>query len=81
MAERAKILYDNLELEIAHQEAAQRGDSETPEVDEQGRHVGMHFVAFVKEGGILWELEGCELLVFLLVYSSWNSLFLHLCAS
>lgn len=28
--ERAKILYNNQELEVAHQEAAQLGDSETP---------------------------------------------------
>ena len=52
---------------MAHQEAAQRGDSDVPPIEEAGGHKGLHFVAFVKSGGRLWELEGGE---FCLVSSS-----------
>jgi ubiquitin carboxyl-terminal hydrolase L3 len=57
MDERAKLLYDSQELEVAHQSVAEMGDSRMPSLDGEG-HVGQHFVAFVKDGGKLWELEG-----------------------
>jgi len=57
MDERAKLLYDSQELEVAHQSVAEMGDSRMPSLDGEG-HEGQHFVAFVKEGGKLWELEG-----------------------
>jgi ubiquitin carboxyl-terminal hydrolase L3 len=57
MNERAKLLYDSLELEEAHQSVAEIGDSKMPSLDAEG-HTGQHFVAFVKDGGKLWELEG-----------------------
>ncbi|PGH05436.1 ubiquitin carboxyl-terminal hydrolase L3 [Blastomyces parvus] len=57
MDERAKLLYDSQELEDAHQSVAEIGDSKMPSMDGEG-HTGQHFVAFVKEGGKLWELEG-----------------------
>lgn len=57
MEERARLLYDSLELETAHQSVAEMGDTEAPGMDGAG-HQGQHFVAFVKEGGKLWELEG-----------------------
>jgi ubiquitin carboxyl-terminal hydrolase L3 len=55
MDERAKLLYDSQELEVAHQSVAEMGDSRMPSLD---GHEGGHFVAFVKDGGKLWELEG-----------------------
>ncbi|KLJ06318.1 ubiquitin thiolesterase [Blastomyces silverae] len=57
MDERAKLLYDSHELEVAHQSVAEMGDSRMPSLNGEG-HTGQHFVAFVKEGGKLWELEG-----------------------
>lgn len=57
MEERAKLLYDSLELEEAHQSVAEIGDSKMPSLNGEG-HMGQHFVGFVKEGGKLWELEG-----------------------
>ncbi len=57
MGERAKLLYDSQELEVAHQSVAEMGDSRMPSLEGEG-HKGQHFVAFVKEGGRLWELEG-----------------------
>ncbi|KAN0095693.1 ubiquitin carboxyl-terminal hydrolase [Hyaloscypha variabilis] len=57
MEERSKLLYDSQELEVAHQSVAEMGDSRMPSVEGEG-HEGQHFVAFVKEGGKLWELEG-----------------------
>jgi len=56
MKERADLLYNSEILEMAHQEAAQTGDSRVPTGD--GR-VGYGFTAFVKgKDGHLWELEG-----------------------
>lgn len=56
-AERAQLLYDSKEFEAAHQSAAEMGDTVVPSVAEE-ELLGQHFVAFVKEGGRLWELEG-----------------------
>lgn len=55
--DRARLLYDSKELEDAHQSVAEMGDTRAPTADE-GDKLGQHFVAFVKEGGKLWELEG-----------------------
>lgn len=57
MDERAQLLYDSQELEVAHQSVAEMGDSRMPSMDGEGHEAG-HFVAFVKDGGKLWELEG-----------------------
>lgn len=57
MEARAKLLYDSKEFEHAHQSVGEIGDSKMPSLDAEG-HTGQHFVAFVKEGGRLWELEG-----------------------
>ncbi|KIN00138.1 hypothetical protein OIDMADRAFT_42120 [Oidiodendron maius Zn] len=57
MHDRAKMLYDNKEFEIAHQSVAELGDTAAPSASE-GDRLGQHFVAFVKENGRLWELEG-----------------------
>jgi ubiquitin carboxyl-terminal hydrolase L3 len=57
MDERAKLLYDSKEFEEAHQSVADMGDTVAPSA-EDGDRLGQHFVAFVKEGGRLWELEG-----------------------
>ena len=38
-----------------HGEAAQDGETRAPGVDEE---INLHFVAFVENGGILWELDG-----------------------
>ncbi|KAG0652823.1 Ubiquitin carboxyl-terminal hydrolase isozyme L3 [Hyphodiscus hymeniophilus] len=54
MEDRAQLLYDSKELEEAHQSVAELGDTAPPD---DGVGCG-HFVAFVKEGGRLWELEG-----------------------
>ncbi|KAF2683646.1 cysteine proteinase [Lentithecium fluviatile CBS 122367] len=56
--ERAKVLEDSDAFEKAHEEAATLGDTTAP-TPEAGRHLGQHFVAFVKgKDGHLWELEG-----------------------
>jgi ubiquitin carboxyl-terminal hydrolase L3 len=57
MEERAQMLYDSQEFEDAHQSVAQMGDTIAPTA-EDGHKLGQHFVAFVKAGGKLWELEG-----------------------
>lgn len=57
MADRAKMLYDNKDFEEAHQSVAELGDTIAPDA-EGGNKLGGHFVAFVKEDGKLWELEG-----------------------
>ena len=57
MEDRARLLYESKELEEAHQSVAEMGDTEAPSA-EAGDRLGQHFVAFVKEGGKLWELEG-----------------------
>ena len=56
-ADRAQMLYNSNELEAAHAEAAQQGDSIAPLVEE---YLDTHaFIAFVKDDkGQLWELEG-----------------------
>ena len=54
---RAQLIYDSAELEAAHFEAAKQGDSIAPDVH-NGEDVEGAFVAFVKEDGKLWELEG-----------------------
>ncbi|KAK5169813.1 uncharacterized protein LTR77_005791 [Saxophila tyrrhenica] len=54
--ERAKVLYDSVELERAHMASAVRGDSRAPPAEEDP---GYHFLAFVKgKDGHLYELEG-----------------------
>ncbi|TAQ86804.1 hypothetical protein B7494_g4868 [Chlorociboria aeruginascens] len=56
--ERASMLYDNEEFEMAHQSVAELGDTAAPSAEE-GDRLGQHFVAFVKaRDGHLWELEG-----------------------
>ncbi|KAL1800999.1 hypothetical protein ACET3X_001341 [Alternaria dauci] len=56
--ERAKVLEDSDEFEMAHADAAKLGDTEAPVALEE-YHLGQHFVAFVKaKDGHLWELEG-----------------------
>ena len=57
MEDRARLLYDSKELEDTHQSVAEMGDTAAPSAAE-GDRLGQHFVAFVKEGGKLWELEG-----------------------
>jgi len=57
MEDRAQLLYESKEFEDAHQSVAEMGDTKAPSADE-GDRLGQHFVAFVKEGGRLWELEG-----------------------
>ncbi|KUJ06385.1 ubiquitin carboxyl-terminal hydrolase [Mollisia scopiformis] len=57
MADRAKVLYDSKEFEDEHQSVADVGDTAPPATEDEERSGG-HFVAFVKEGGRLWELEG-----------------------
>jgi ubiquitin carboxyl-terminal hydrolase L3 len=59
MEDRARLLYDSKELEVAHQSVAEMGDTEAPSA-EVGDRLGQHFVAFVKveEDRGLWELEG-----------------------
>lgn len=57
MTERAQLLYDSKELEEAHQSVAEMGDTAAPSAEE-GDKLSGHFVAFVKEDGRLWELEG-----------------------
>lgn len=55
---RAQLIYDSVELEAAHFEAAKQGDSVAPDVH-AGEDVEGAFVAFVKsEDGRMWELEG-----------------------
>ncbi|TVY85649.1 Ubiquitin carboxyl-terminal hydrolase isozyme L3, partial [Lachnellula willkommii] len=56
--ERAQMLYDDGEFEVAHQSVAELGDTVAPSA-EDGDKLGQHFVAFVKsDDGKLWELEG-----------------------
>lgn len=57
MEDRARLLYDSKEFEDAHQSMAEVGDTIPPSA-EDGDKLGQHFVAFVKENGRLWELEG-----------------------
>jgi ubiquitin carboxyl-terminal hydrolase L3 len=57
MEERARLLYESKEFEDAHQSVAEMGDTVAPSA-ERADKLGQHFVAFVKEGGKLWELEG-----------------------
>lgn len=57
MVDRAKMLYDSHEFEVAHQSVAEMGDTAAPSA-EDGEKLGQHFVAFVKVDGKLWELEG-----------------------
>jgi hypothetical protein len=54
--ERAELLYRSQALESAHATAAQEGDTQAPDKDE---NVDLHFVCFVKgKDGHLWELDG-----------------------
>ncbi|KAI8959960.1 putative ubiquitin carboxyl-terminal hydrolase [Daldinia sp. FL1419] len=54
MEERANLLYNSVPFEKAHESCVQLGD--TAARNESA--LGQHFVAFVKVGGRLWELEG-----------------------
>ncbi|KAI1763469.1 putative ubiquitin carboxyl-terminal hydrolase [Hypoxylon sp. FL1150] len=54
MKERADLLYNSAPFEAAHKSCVQLGDT----VASSDGHSGQHFVAFVKAGGHLWELEG-----------------------
>ena len=42
-------------LHELHGEAAQRGDTRAPGVDDE---IDLHFVAFVEKDGVVWELDG-----------------------
>jgi len=54
--QRAQILYDSEDLEIAYHEAAHQGDSNVPDI---GDDVIYGFTAFVRgKDGNLWELDG-----------------------
>lgn len=55
MAARADMLYNSTTFERAHKSVEQVGD--TPAMP-SAEHIGQHFVAYVKEKGRLWELEG-----------------------
>lgn len=55
--DRAQLLYDSAAFEDAHCSVAEMGDTAAPAAAE-GDRLGQHFVAFVKVGGRLWELEG-----------------------
>ena len=55
MTERAEMLYNNQAFEDAHKSVEDNGDSYS---DAKVKRQGGHFVAFVKSGGKLWELEG-----------------------
>ncbi|KAJ5745675.1 Ubiquitin carboxyl-terminal hydrolase isozyme L3 [Penicillium odoratum] len=52
---RADLLYDSKVLESAHANAANLGGTDAPQADDD---VDLHFVAFVKADGQLWELDG-----------------------
>ncbi|KAI5865049.1 putative ubiquitin carboxyl-terminal hydrolase [Durotheca rogersii] len=52
--ERAKMLYDSVPFEEAHNSCVQLGETAASNED----HLGQHFVAFVKANDRLWELEG-----------------------
>ncbi|KAJ5934493.1 Ubiquitin carboxyl-terminal hydrolase isozyme L3 [Penicillium verhagenii] len=54
-ASRADLLYDSKALECAHEDAAKLGDTAAPQAEDD---VDLHFVAFVKVGQTLWELDG-----------------------
>lgn len=54
---RSEYIYQSQDLEDAHREAAQQGDSKAPRAEEY--QDGHGYVAFVKgKDGRLWELEG-----------------------
>lgn len=55
--DRAEMLYQSKALEVAHADAASRGDSTAPPAD---GHIDLHFVCFVKDAkeGRLWEMDG-----------------------
>ena len=54
--QRAELLYNSKELEIAHCAAAQVGDTQAPRPED---HVGNHYICFIKgDDGHLWELNG-----------------------
>ena len=53
---RSDLLNDSSALEQAHQEAANRGDSAVPNIEDE---VELHYVCFVKSTqGHLWEMDG-----------------------
>lgn len=62
------MLYDNEDFATAHQSVAELGDTTAPSASD-GDRLGQHFVAFVKEGGRLWELEGSRVGDFSLILS------------
>ena len=54
--ERAQLLYDSKELELAHSAAARMGDSRAPLPEDDNEN---HYISFVKgKDGHLWELNG-----------------------
>ncbi|EKD17468.1 uncharacterized protein L3040_005071 [Drepanopeziza brunnea f. sp. 'multigermtubi'] len=60
MRDRAQMLYEDQAFEDAHCAVAELGDTVAPSAEE-GDRLGQHFVAFVKAGGRLWELEGSRM--------------------
>lgn len=53
-ADRADLLYHDAAFEAAHKSVEKAGDT----APSNAHHEGQHFVAYVKAGGRLWELEG-----------------------
>jgi ubiquitin carboxyl-terminal hydrolase L3 len=49
------MLHDNVPFEVAHKAVEAVGDTK---VIPAAKHLGQHFVAYVKADGKLWELEG-----------------------
>ena len=53
----AEYLKTDDSITSAHQESAQEGQTETPQLDEE---VDLHFIAFVHKDGDLYELDGAK---------------------
>lgn len=53
--ERAKALEDDDDLEVAHEDAASRGQTTVPDAEEK---INAHFMAFTNVKGHLYELDG-----------------------
>lgn len=53
--ERATFLEKDESIRVTHESSAQEGQTEAPSLDEK---VNLHFIAFVSNGGVLYELDG-----------------------
>uniref|UniRef100_A0A672HIS6 Ubiquitin carboxyl-terminal hydrolase n=1 Tax=Salarias fasciatus TaxID=181472 RepID=A0A672HIS6_SALFA len=56
--ERAVFLEKDESIRVTHESSAQEGQTEAPSLDEK---VNLHFIAFVNNGGHLYELDGRKL--------------------